>query len=66
MPTFDSTDLIGTTFLLPSEENVERHRAKVTRNVVEILYQENGHRVENINFILDIGNSKVEELISYN
>ena len=66
MPTFDPTDLIRRTFLLPPEENGERHRAKVPRKVVEIIDQENGHRVENINFILDIGNGKVEELISYN
>ena len=66
MPTFDPSDLIGRTFLLPPEENGERHRAKVTRQVVEIIDQDNGHRIENINFILDIGNSKVEELISYN
>ena len=59
-------DLIGRTFLLPSEENGERHRAKVTRQVVEIIDQDNGQRIENINFILDIGNGKVEELISYN
>ena len=51
---------------MPSEENGERHRAKVTRKVVEIIDQEKSHRVENINFILDIGNGKVEELISYN
>ena len=63
MPTFDPTDLIGRTFLLPPEENGERHRAKVTRKVVEIIDQENGHRVENINCILDIGNHKVEDLI---
>ena len=48
------------------EENDERHRAKVTRQVVEIIDQDSGQRVENINFILDIGNGKVEELISYN
>ena len=66
MPTFDPTDSIGRTFLSPPEENGERHRAKVTRKVVEIIDQENGHRVENINFILDIGNGKVEELIPYN
>ena len=66
MPTFDPGDLIGRTFLLPPEENGERNRAKVTREVVEIIDQENGHRIENINFILDIGNGKVEELISYN
>ena len=66
MPTFDPSDLIGRTFLLPSEENGERHRAKVTKQVVEIIDQDNSQRVENINFILDIGNGKVEELISYN
>ena len=66
MPTFDPEDFIGRTLLLPPEENGERHRAKVTRKVVEIIDQENGHKVENINFILDIGNGKVEELISYN
>ena len=66
MPTFDQSDLIGRTFLLPPEENGERHRAKVTRQVVEIIDQDNGQRVENINFIIDIGNCKVEELISYN
>ena len=66
MPTFDPKDLIGRTFLLPPEENGERHRAKVTRKVVEIIDQDDGQRVENINFILDIGNGKVEELISYN
>ena len=66
MPTFDPADLIGRTCILPLEDNGERHTAKVTRKGVEIIDQENGHRVENINFILDIGNGKVEELISYN
>ena len=50
MPTFDPTDLISRTFLWPPEENGERHRAKVARKVIEIIYQENGHRVENIIF----------------
>ena len=66
MPTFDTSDLIGRTFLLPPEENGERHRAKVTRQVVEIIDQHNGQRIENIIFILDMGNGRVEELISYN
>ena len=56
MPPFDPSDLIGRTFLLQPEENGERHRAKVTRQVVEIRDQDNGQRVENINLILDIGN----------
>ena len=66
MSTFDPSDLIGGKFLLPPEENGERHRAKVTRQVVEVIDQDNGQSVENTNFILDIGNGKVEELISYN
>ena len=66
MPTFDPSDLIGRTFLLPPEENWERDRAKVTRLVVEIIDQDNRQRVEKISFILDICNGKVEELISYN
>ena len=66
MPTFDPSDLIGRAFLLPPQENGERHRAKVTRQVVDIIDQDNGQRVENVNFILDIGNGKVEQLISYN
>ena len=36
MPTFEPEDLIGRTFL---KENGERHRAKVTRKVVEIIDQ---------------------------
>ena len=39
MPTFDPTDLIGRIFLLAPEENGERHRVKVTREVVEIIDQ---------------------------
>ena len=48
MPTFDPENLNGRTFLLSPEENGERHRAKATRKVVEIINQENGHRIENI------------------
>ena len=65
MPTFDPSELIGRTFLLPPEENGERHRAKVTRKVVEIIDEDIGKRVENNIFILDRRNGKVEELISY-
>ena len=66
MPTSDPSDLIGRTFLLPPWENGERHRAKLTRQVVEIIDEDNGQRVENINFNLHIGNGKVEEITSYN
>ena len=61
MPTLDPSDLICRSFRLPPEANGERHRAKVTRQVVEIVDQDNGQTIENIKFILDIFNGKVEE-----
>ena len=60
MPAFDPSDLIDRTFLLPPEENGERHRANVTRQVVEIIDQDNGESIEHIKFILDIGNGEGE------
>ena len=66
MPEFDPDDLIGRTFLLPPQENGERLRAKVTKTVVEEIEAEDANRIPNINFILDIGEGKVEELITYN
>ena len=66
MPEFDPDDLIGRTFFLPPQENGERLRAKVTKKVVEEIEAEDANRLPNINFILDIGEGKVEELITYN
>ena len=66
MSEFDPDSLIGRTFLLPPQENGERLRAKVTKKVVEEIEAADGNRIPNINFILDIGEGKVEELITYN
>ena len=66
MPEFDPDDLIGRTVLLPPQENGERLRAKVTKKVVEETEAADGNRIPNISFILDIGETKVEELITYN
>ena len=66
MPEFDPDSLIGRTFLLPPQENGERLRAKVTKKVVEEIEAADGDRKPNINFILDIGEGKVEKLITYN
>ena len=50
-----------------SEDKISSgHRAKVTGQVVEIFDQDNGQGIENINFIIVIGNGKVEVIISYN
>ena len=52
--------------MLPPEENGERLRANVTKKVVEEIESEDGNTIPNINFILDNGKGKVEELITYN
>ena len=52
--------------MLPSEENGERLRTKVTNKIMTEIEIEDGNRISNINFILDIGQGKVEELIGYN
>ena len=66
MPEFDPDSLIGRTFLLPPQENGERLRVNVKKKVVEEIEAADGNRIPNINFILDIGEGKVEELITYN
>ena len=66
MPEFDPDNLIGRTFLPPPQENGERLRSKVTKKVVEEKEAADGNRIPNINFILDIGEGKVEEHITYN
>ena len=66
MPECDPDDSIGRTVLLPPQENGERLRAKVTKKVVEEIEAQDGSRIPNINFILDIGEGKVLELITYN
>ena len=66
MPGFDPDSLIDRTFLLPPQENGQRLSAKVTKKVVEEIEAADGNRIPNIHFILDIGEGKVEELITYN
>ena len=65
MPEFDPDDLMGRTVLLPPQENGERLRAIITKKVVEAIEAADGNRIPNINFSLDIGEGKVEELINY-
>ena len=65
MPEFDPDELIGRTFLLPPQENGGRLRAKVTNKLVEEIEYADGNRIPNIKFILEIGEGKDEELITY-
>ena len=62
MPEFDPDNFIGRTFLLPPQGNGGRLRAKVTKIAVEEIEAEDGNRILNINFILDIGEGKLKNL----
>ena len=66
MPQFNPDDLLGRTFLLPLEGTGKRLRAKVTKKLVQEIEEEDGNRIPNISFILDIGEGEVVELITYN
>ena len=66
LPEFSPDDLVGRTFLLPPGDSGERLRAKVTREVVEAIEKADGERVQNLSYILGIGNGKLEEIILYN
>ena len=66
LPEFKPDDLVGRTFLLPSGDNGERLRAKVTRKVVEDIEKDDGERVPKLSYIPGTGNGKLEEIISYN
>ena len=65
MPESNPDDLIRRTFILPPGDNGERLRAKVTRKVVEVIKKADGGKVQNLSYILGIGNGKVEEIIPY-
>ena len=65
MPTIDYDDLVGRTFLCDTEENGERHRARVIKRVVD-LEQDATKQEDRLKYIFRKSNSNVDEMISYN
>ena len=65
MPTIDFDDMIGRTFLCDTEENGERHRARVIKRVID-LNEEATKQEERVKYIYRKTNSDVDEMISYN
>ena len=53
-------------FLLPPEDNGEKLRARVTRNVVEVTEKADWERVGKFSYILGIGNGKLDKITSCN
>ena len=60
MANIDIPNLLGRSFLLPPEDNGERHMAKV------IDIDDHGQTLEDIKFKLKINKDQAEELMSYN
>ena len=59
-PPFDIINLLGRSFLLPPEDNGERHMAKI------IDIDDHGQPLEDIKFKLKINKDQAEEIMSYN
>ena len=69
MAKYNPHDLIGRAFLLPPNQKGERHRASIKQKVIEIsqkLDEDHTAMVDNINFLLDVGQGRSETIISYN
>jgi len=62
MPEFDPSDLIGRTFLKPVNEKGNKYRARVA----DIIYEETDDHAKRINIMLEVGEEKSQEIISYN
>ena len=60
MANIDIPNLLGRPFLLPPEDNGERHMAKI------IDIDDHGQPLEDIKFKLKINTDQVEEIMSYN
>ena len=69
MAKYNPDDLIGRTFLLPPNQIDERHRASIKQEVLSIsenLDADENAVVDNINFLLDVGQGRSQTMISYN
>ncbi len=65
MPTIDPDDLIGRSFLTPPNESGERFRATIKRKIFDDPSLEEPS-VDNIKFILQVDDSKADEIVEYN
>ena len=66
MAEYNPDYLTGRAFLLPSNQKGERHRASTKQKVTEIfdkLEEDQNTMVDNINFLLDVGQGRSQDLI---
>ena len=65
MSTINFDDLLGRTFLLPMDENVERNRATISEHVNDLCQEQVSKKVQ-LRFKLKIDGDQLDDLISYN
>ena len=68
MAKYNPDDLISRTFLLPKNEQVERLRPTIKREVIETskhLDDQHDSAIEKINFHIDVGQGRAEAIMSY-
>ena len=68
MAEYNPDDLIGRTFLLPPYQKGERHSASIEQKVMEAsekLDADQNPVVDNINFLLNVGQGRSQAIISY-
>ena len=69
MPSDDPDSLIGRTFLIPKDNNGECLRATISKRIIETSQEPDdihGKAVDNINFLMKVGQGKFETSLSYN
>ena len=68
MAEYNPDDLIGRTFLLQKNKQGERLRATIKRKVIEtskLLDNQHNNAIDKINFHLDVGQGRAEDIMSY-
>jgi len=63
LPGFEPDSLIGRTFLLPPQENGERHRAKILK---QILPMGEDPKLDQVKFLISVPDAQAEEIVAYN
>ena len=67
MAEYNPDDLIERTFLLLPNQKGERHRASIKLKIIEISEKHDADQnamVDNINFLLDVGQGRSQAIIS--
>jgi len=63
LPGFEPDSLLGRTFLLPTQDNGERHRAKIIETITPTG---DDPKLDQVKFLISIPDAQAEEIVAYN